>query len=85
METFTYTIRDQLGIHARPAGILAKKAKEFNSEIILTCNQKSANITKLIALMGLGVKCGDTVQLTVTGSDEKIAAETMKQFFSEHF
>ena len=85
METFTYKIKDEIGIHARPAGILAKKAKEFESEIILKCNGKSANATKLIALMGLGVKCGDTVEVTVSGKDEKEVLKIMQEFFSEHF
>ena len=35
MKTFTYTIQDEVGIHARPAGLLAKKAKEFQSAITL--------------------------------------------------
>ena len=33
MKTFNYTIKDEVGIHARPAGLLAKKAKEFESTI----------------------------------------------------
>ena len=35
MKTFTYTIQDEVGIHARPAGLLAKKAKEFQSTITM--------------------------------------------------
>lgn len=81
MKTFTYTIKDEVGIHARPAGVLAKKAKEFDSEIIIDKNGKSVNATKLIMLMGLGVKCGETVTVTVTGSDEEAAAKAMEEFF----
>ena len=35
METFQYTITDEIGIHARPAGELAKLAKEFQSKITI--------------------------------------------------
>lgn len=56
MKTFTYTIKDELGIHARPAGLLAKKAKEYDSEITITKGEKTVVYTKLMALMGLGVK-----------------------------
>ena len=38
MQTFTYVIKDELGIHARPAGLLVKEAKNFNSTITLECN-----------------------------------------------
>ena len=61
MKTFSYTITDEVGIHARPAGLLAKKAKEFESVCTIEKGGKSVNITKLMALMGLGVKQGDTV------------------------
>ena len=65
MKTFTYTIKDDLGIHARPAGLLVKTAKNFNSEITIAKDGKSVNALKLMALMGLGVKCGDTITVTV--------------------
>ncbi|MGN1304366.1 MAG: HPr family phosphocarrier protein, partial [Oscillospiraceae bacterium] len=58
MKTFSYTIKDEIGIHARPAGLLAKKAKEFESVITLEKNGKSAAATKLMAVMGMGVKHG---------------------------
>lgn len=84
MKTFTYTIKDEVGIHARPAGLLAKKAKEFESAITIEKSGKSASATKLMALMGLGVKCGDTVKVTIEGADEERAAAEMEKFFSEN-
>lgn len=81
MKTFNYTIKDEIGIHARPAGLLAKQAKSFQSEITLEKDGKSVNCTKLMALMGLGVKCGDTVTITVNGADEDVAEKAMKEFF----
>ena len=38
MKTFTYTIKDEIGIHARPAGMLVKEAKNFKSEILIEKN-----------------------------------------------
>lgn len=84
MKTFTYVIKDELGIHARPAGLLVKVAKNFNSEIIIKKNEKSVNAVKLMALMGLGVKCGDTVTVTVSGNDEETAFQAMEEFFKSN-
>lgn len=81
MKTFSYTIKDEIGIHARPAGLLAKKAKEFESTITLEKNGKSAAATKLMAVMGLGVKHGETINITVEGVDEEAAAAAMQEFF----
>ena len=80
MKTFTYTIKDELGIHARPAGLLAKKAKELDSEITITKGEKTVGATKLMALMGMGVKCGDTITVNVSGVDEENAEKAMKEF-----
>lgn len=82
MKTITYTIKDELGIHARPAGMLAKTAKGFSSEITIEKDGKSVNATKLMMLMGLGVKCGDTITVTVNGDDEDAAAKAMEEFLS---
>lgn len=81
MRTFEYTIKDELGIHARPAGMLVKAAKAFESEITIGKEGKSVSATKLMALMGMGVKCGDTVVVTVNGGDEEAAEKGMKEFF----
>lgn len=82
MKTFAYTIKDEVGIHARPAGLLAKKAKEFESVITLEKGGNTAVATKLMAIMGMGVKCGDTVNVTVEGADEEKAAAEMEAFFN---
>lgn len=82
MKTFTYIIKDEVGIHARPAGLLAKAAKEFSSEILIEKGGKQVNATKLMMLMGLGVKQGETVTVTINGEDEEAAAKAMEEFFT---
>lgn len=84
MKQFEYVIRDEVGIHARPAGLLAKKAKEFKSEITLEKGGKSAAASKLMAVMALGVRCGDRVAVTVSGEDEEAAYAEMEEFFREN-
>lgn len=81
MKKFDYTIKDEVGIHARPAGLLVKEAKKYGSKVTVAKAGKSAEATKLMALMGLGVKCGETVEISVEGDDEDAAYEGMKAFF----
>lgn len=81
MRTFEYTITDEVGIHARPAGLLVKEAKKYDSVIKVTKDDKSAEAKKLMALMGLGVKKGDTVTVSVEGGDEDTVAAKMEEFF----
>ena len=85
MQKFEYTIQEALGIHARPAGMLTKEAKKYQSTITLTKGEKSVNVLKLMALMGLGVKCGETVTVEIEGEDEDIAAPVIEEFFKTNF
>ena len=67
MKEFQYTVKDACGIHARPAGLLVKVAKGFASTATLEKDGKSCDMRKLMALMGMGVKQGDTVTVQVEG------------------
>ncbi|WP_297871877.1 HPr family phosphocarrier protein [uncultured Oscillibacter sp.] len=85
MKQFTYTIQDHVGIHARPAGMLAREAKALDSVVTVEkADGKSAAATKLMAVMSLGVKCGDTVTVKVEGGDEAANAAAMEAFFKEN-
>ena len=83
MKEFTYTIKDEIGIHARPAGNLVKLIKGFDSSVTIEKEGKSpVNGTALMKLMSLGVKCGETVKFTVDGADEDAAAAAIEEFMN---
>ena len=81
MKKFEYVVKDEVGIHARPAGLLVKEAKKYESKITISKDGKSAEATKLMAVMGLGVKCGQSVKVSVEGGNEDAAFEGIKAFF----
>ena len=84
MKIFESTIKDELGIHARPAGLLVKEAKKFESECTITKDGKTKKLTQLMMLMSLGVKQGDTVTVSVDGADEDAAVAALKEFFENN-
>ena len=51
MKTFEYTIKDELGIHARPAGLLVKKAASYASTIMIGKGEKSADAKRIFGVM----------------------------------
>ncbi|MBE5945409.1 MAG: HPr family phosphocarrier protein [Lachnospiraceae bacterium] len=81
MKEFKYVITDEIGIHARPAGLLAKEAKAFTSNITIEANGKNADITRLMAVMGLGIKKGSEIVVKAEGEDEDAAIKKIKEFF----
>ena len=84
MKEFTYQIREQNGIHARPAAQLVKEAQKFSSDLTVEKDGRSANLKKLFALMGLNVRCGVKVVLSVSGPDEQNAMQSLKTFLQEY-
>ena len=85
MKEFTYVIKDALGIHARPAGMLAKKAKSYaDTTVTISANGKTVNAGQLMKLMALGVKQGTEVTISCEGANEEEAAAGIKQFLEEN-
>ena len=84
MKSFNYTITDPVGIHAIPAGMLVKEVKNYASSVTIVKGDKKADARKLMILMSLGVKCGETVTVEVEGADEETAAASLETFFKEN-
>ena len=84
MKSFTYTVQDELGLHARPAGLLVKEAAKFKSAITLDSGAKKADAKRIMAVMSMGVKKGVEVTVSIEGEDEDAAYETIKKFFEDN-
>ena len=81
MKSFEYVITDPVGIHARPAGLLVKEIKSHaGSAVTITKGEKSVNALKLMALMQMGIKQGDTITVSVEGGDEAAVAAAIEAF-----
>ena len=84
MTTFDYTIKDELGIHARPAGLLVKEASKLASTVTMSNGVKNADAKKIMAIMMMAVKQGQTVTFTLEGEDEEAAALAIEAFMNEN-
>ncbi len=80
MKEFKYVITDEVGIHARPAGLLVQEAKKYSSTVMFVKGEKSAKATSLMKLMGMGIVKGDEITVTVEGEDEDAAAAAIEAF-----
>lgn len=84
MKEFKYVIQDEQGIHARPAGILVKAAGTFKSDIYIHKDKKQGDLKRIFGVMGLCIKKGDEIRVTVEGEDEADAAEKIEMLFKEN-
>ena len=84
MKTFEYTITDELGIHARPAGLLVKEAAKFESKIMIASPKKEVDAKRIMGVMSMGAKQGDLIRVTVEGPDGEAAADAMELFLRKN-
>ncbi|MCL2248537.1 MAG: HPr family phosphocarrier protein [Oscillospiraceae bacterium] len=84
MTTIKHIIADELGIHARPAGQLVKAAGAFKCEIKLGTPEKMVDAKRIMGVMRLALKQGDTLTMTFDGEDEKEAADELERFLKEN-
>lgn len=61
------------GLHARPAAVVAARAREFRSALWLRCGERRANARSLVEVMGLGTALGDAVRVEAQGADAQAA------------
>ena len=80
MKEFKYVITDELGIHARPAGLLVKEAAKFQSDIKIKKGEKEADAKRIFGIMGLAAKKDDEIVLTADGADEADAIAVIEEF-----
>lgn len=78
MKWFEYTVQDELGIHARPAGMLVKQAATYQCAIAVVCGEKQADAKKVFRMMALGAKQGQTIRVECDGPDEEAAAAELE-------
>ncbi len=84
MITIQHTVKDPIGMHARPAGMFVKLVKSLNSTITVTKGDALVNADRLLALMGLAIKCGDVITVTVTGGNEAGSEAEIRTFLEKY-
>lgn len=84
MRKFRYVIKDEQGIHARPAGLFVKEAASCESKITISKDGKEVDAKRILGVMGLGVKKDQEIVLKAEGSDEDQAIEKLSKFLQEN-
>lgn len=77
------TVRNKLGLHARPATYFVQKATAYKCSIIIEKDERSLNAKSLLSVLSLGVIKGSEINLTFEGPDEEEAALGLCSFVEE--
>ena len=78
-------VTNRLGIHARPAALIAQTACGFTCDIRLAKDNITVDAKSIMGVMMLAAECGSSVHLITDGADEKEAAAALKKLFDDKF
>ena len=85
MKELTYVVENPLGVHARPAALLAQLCVSLKSNVTLECNGKTGAGNNVLDILGLGAKKGDTLKVTAEGEDEEAAIAQISELLHGEF
>lgn len=75
-------VKNQTGLHLRPAGILCKTAMLYKSHITLIHGDVTANAKSVLSVLGSGVRAGDNIEIVCEGEDEQEALKAIVDLFA---
>lgn len=78
-------LKNETGLHARPASELAKLASKFKCEVKIYANDKTINAKSILAIMSAGVKANTEIEIECEGEDEETAIAELVQAFNNKF
>lgn len=81
----TISIKNESGLHARPAGMFVKKASEFKSNVEILAKGKTVNAKSIMGVMSLGLAQGEELTIIANGSDEQEAITKLVDLVSGGF
>ena len=79
MKQFRCTVENPIGIHARPAALIAQLCVGLKSAVSISCNGRHANASDVLQILSLNAKKGDVLEVSVEGINEEADAEKVKK------
>ena len=83
MKVINYEVKNPLGIHARPAAILAQACTNFKAAVTIECNGESASGNNVLQILALHAAKGSTLKITIDGEDADACADKILEALNE--
>lgn len=78
-------LSNAVGLHARPAALLARSVADLTAEVTVRFGERQANAASVLALMGLGAQGGDRITVSATGPDAEEALRRVGELAARGF
>ena len=83
MKSLQYTVKNSLGIHARPAALLAQACTNFKSAVMVECNGNVASGNNVLQILALHAAKGSVLNITADGPDEEAAIAKIEEVLAD--
>lgn len=83
MFTSEFVVKNPTGLHARPAGQLAKLCKDIPDDIRLICEKGTINPKNVIGILTAGLKKGSAIKIEVEGASEQESGAKIMEFLED--
>ncbi len=80
-----FTVKNRLGLHARPAALFVQTTNKFSSSIKVRKGDQEVDGKSIMGLMMLAAEEGSSLAIIANGADEKEALSTLEKLFHERF
>jgi len=78
-------INNKLGLHARPAALLAQTAAKFQSKVSIIKDGQEVDGDSILGIMMLAAEFGSEITVLINGKDEKEAIKKIEELFKKKF
>ena len=78
-------VKNQVGLHARPATFFIQKANEYKSSIWVEKEERRVNAKSLLSILSLGIVGGAKIRIIADGSDEQLAVDGLVKLVESGF
>ena len=85
MPAIRLTIRNKVGLHARPAALFVQTATKFQCEIRVKNQDKLVNAKSILSVLSMGVKAGEEIIIDAEGTDADLALQTLQGLAESNF
>lgn len=85
MQQAKVIVRHEAGLHARPAALFVKCAKQFSSDIKVASKGKTVNAKSIVLVMTLAVQPNTEIELTADGTDDREAIAALVKLVESNF
>ena len=78
-------VKNQVGLHARPATFFIQKANEYKSSIWVEKEERRVNAKSLLGILSLGIVGGAKIRIIADGTDEQLAVDGLVKLVESGF